>query len=98
MKNRICANCSKTTADTFLTVDGREDICWECATELALEAQLDDRDIDVRDENGEACHLCKWCSELFYESELREEVNLGYLCDRCVAAIKSRGETLTLKC
>ena len=98
MEKRICANCSKTTADILLTVDDREDICWECATELALEAQLDDRDIDVRDENGEACHLCKWCSELFYESELREEVDLGYLCDRCVAAIKSRGETLTLKC
>jgi hypothetical protein len=38
---------------------------------------------------------CTWCNDLFDKSECRKEVNLGYLCSRCEAAIKSRGETLT---
>ena len=97
MENTICRICGKPTEGALLEVGEHENVCWECATRMALEAQLEDRDIEVRDENGEACRLCKWCSELFYESELREEVDLGYLCDRCIAAIHSRGETLTLK-
>lgn len=40
---------------------------------------------------------CEWCGELFSRSELREEVDLGLLCDRCIAGIASRGEELTLK-
>jgi hypothetical protein len=33
----------------------------------------------------------------FGKDECRYEVDLGWLCDRCEAAIKSRGETLTFK-
>ncbi len=40
---------------------------------------------------------CTWCEDLFDKSECRKEVNLGWLCSRCEAAIKSRGETLTFK-
>lgn len=40
---------------------------------------------------------CQWCKESFPKSELHEEVDLEYLCDRCVRAIHSRGETLNLK-
>ena len=40
---------------------------------------------------------CTWCEELFDKSECRKEVNLGWLCSRCEAAIKSRGETLTFR-
>lgn len=40
---------------------------------------------------------CKWCGELFGKDECRYEVDLGYLCGRCEAAIKSRGETLTFR-
>ena len=39
----------------------------------------------------------KWCEELFDKSECRYEVDLGWLCSRCEAAIKSRGETLTFR-
>lgn len=46
----------------------------------------------------EEYHECRWCKESFPESELREEVDLGYLCYRCIKAIQSRGETLILKC
>lgn len=40
---------------------------------------------------------CKWCGELFDKSEGRYEVDMGWLCDYCIAAIKSRGETLTFR-
>lgn len=38
---------------------------------------------------------CKWCHELFDKSECNYEVDLGWLCDQCTAAIRSRGESLT---
>lgn len=40
---------------------------------------------------------CAWCNELFDKSECRKEVDLGWLCSRCEAAIKSRGEPLTFR-
>jgi hypothetical protein len=40
---------------------------------------------------------CTWCNELFPKDQCRYEVDLGYLCSRCEAAIKSRGETLTFR-
>ena len=40
---------------------------------------------------------CTWCNELFGKDQCRYEVDLGWLCSRCEAAIKSRGETLTFK-
>ena len=45
----------------------------------------------------EPLHKCEWCGEMFGESELREEKDLGYLCEHCVLAITSRGEELYLK-
>ncbi len=41
--------------------------------------------------------ICRWCNGLFSEGELRQETDLGPLCGRCIAAIRSRGENLTLK-
>jgi hypothetical protein len=38
---------------------------------------------------------CTWCNDLFPKDQCRKEVDLGYLCSRCEAAIKSRGEKLT---
>ena len=40
---------------------------------------------------------CQWCNEQFPESELHLEADLGLLCDNCLMAIESRGETLNLK-
>jgi len=48
---------------------------------------------NITEPNG----TCEWCGELFSRSELREEVDLGLLCDRCIAGIASRGESLTIK-
>lgn len=40
---------------------------------------------------------CTWCNDLFPKDMCRKEVNLGWLCSRCEAAIKSRGEDLTFR-
>lgn len=56
--------------------------------------------IEIKEKESEfeeEYHECQWCKECFPESELRKEVNLGYLCYRCINAIQSRGETLILK-
>lgn len=45
--------------------------------------------------HGQKFHLCQWCGELFPKSELREETDLGLLCEHCIIAIQSRGEHLT---
>ena len=48
-------------------------------------------------EENEATVECTWCNDLFDKSECRKEVDLGWLCGRCEAAIKSRGEPLTFR-
>ncbi len=40
---------------------------------------------------------CQWCSKLSPKRELHEEADLGLLCDSCIRAMESRGETLNLK-
>lgn len=35
---------------------------------------------------------CRWCGEFFDEEDLKIEMNMGPLCDNCVAALESRGE------
>ena len=97
MEKRICEACHTATEDTFLTVGEHENICLECATKMANEAKAENRELEITDENGDAWFLCTWCEELFPESELRKEADLGHLCDRCIAAIHSRGERLNLE-
>ena len=55
--------------------------------------EIKEKELEFKEEYLE----CQWCKESFPESELREEVNLGYLCYRCIKAIQSRGESLYLK-
>lgn len=52
--------------------------------------------VEAMEENEDTVE-CTWCEDLFDKSECRYEVDLGYLCSRCEAAIKSRGETLTFR-
>lgn len=52
--------------------------------------------VEEMEENEDTVE-CTWCEDLFDKSECRYEVDLGWLCSRCEAAIKSRGETLTFK-
>ena len=39
---------------------------------------------------------CGWCGEVFTKDQCDFEANLGWLCDRCYSAIRSRGERLTI--
>ena len=48
-------------------------------------------------EENEDMVECAWCKDLFDKSECRYEVDLGWLCSRCEAAIKFRGKKLTFK-
>lgn len=52
--------------------------------------------VEEMEENEDTVE-CSWCKDLFDKSECRYEVNLGWLCDRCQAAIMSRGEPLTFR-
>lgn len=97
MEKRICEACHTATEDTFLTVGEHENVCLECATKMAKEAKAENRELEITDENGNAWFLCTWCEELFPESELRKEADLGHLCDHCIMAIHSRGERLSLE-
>ena len=46
-------------------------------------------------QDGEA--FCAWCGDICEISDMRKETSLGYLCDCCERAIKSRGETLAFE-
>lgn len=46
---------------------------------------------------NEETKVCAWCGDELDASELRKEIDLGYLCDSCIRAIESRGETLTFE-
>ena len=46
------------------------------------------------DENLEETATCAWCDEEFPISDLFEEKDFGYLCDKCKRALKSRGEKI----
>lgn len=55
------------------------------------------KDLVEEMEENEDTVECTWCEDLFDKDECRYELNLGWLCSRCQAAIMSRGETLTFK-
>lgn len=61
---------------------------------ITSKIELKEKEPDFEEEYN----VCQWCKESFPESELREEIYLGYLCYRCIKAIQSRGEPLYLKC
>lgn len=39
---------------------------------------------------------CNWCGEIYTVDECEFEADLGWLCDRCYSAIRSRGEKLVI--
>lgn len=55
------------------------------------------KDLVEEMEENEDTVECTWCEDLFDKDECRYELNLGWLCSRCQAAIMSRGETLTFR-
>ena len=59
--------------------------------------------INITDKNGtcewinEIQHKCEWCGDWDFESEMKEEAEVGWLCQHCILYLKSHGETLYLK-
>lgn len=99
MENK-CAICKRelNADDGIFTVDGTEQVCCECATRLALEARNENREIEIMSgEYDEDWQICQWCNELFPESELNEEIDLGKLCSHCILGITSRGEKVYIE-
>lgn len=98
ISDNICKKCFNKIDDVLLTVDGEENICWDCAEKMAQEAKKENKDIKIEmmDSPYDECHLCTWCQTLYPEDELREEQNVGYLCDWCIQGILSHGEHLNL--
>lgn len=47
-------------------------------------------------EGFDTLHHCAWCGDVETAGEMKHELNFGWLCSRCVADLKSRGETLTV--
>ena len=68
----------------------------ECQRKSIPEGMTIEQLVEEMEENEDTVE-CTWCNDLFDKSECRKEVDLGWLCSRCEAAIKSRGETLTFK-
>ena len=96
---RTCEICKKTIPENeVFEVNEHESVCFECAESEALKAKEKKREIQItHGEFAETWSLCQWCDNLFPESELRKECDLGNLCGQCISAISSRGEELWLK-
>lgn len=77
--------CSKTCAAKYLAQNVDAEILAEYAVDGVFE-EVDPNEIGV----DETVH-CDWCELDFDESQLKK-TDLGMLCDRCIAAIRSRGE------
>ena len=45
MEKTNCTICGKPTEDSLLEVGEHENVCWECATKMALEAKAENREI-----------------------------------------------------
>ena len=79
-----------------------EELVALCNTEAASkgkpvpEGMTIEQLVEEMEENEDEVE-CTWCNELFGKDQCRKEVDLGWLCDRCQAAIKSRGEPLTFR-
>ena len=72
----------------FTALDNSVDFRRPVPADMSIEDLVEEM------EENEDTVECKWCDELFDKSECRYEVDMGWLCDRCQQAIKSRGEQL----
>lgn len=79
--------------DKYFYHNGLDEACDRKAVpaDMTIESLVEEM------EENEDTVECKWCNELFDKSECRKEVDLGWLCDRCQSAIKSRGEELSFR-
>ena len=53
-----------------------------------------DEDGNVSDSYDQLCH-CSWCGEVYPTSDMRHEVDFGWICSRCEDELRSHGGPLT---
>ena len=83
--------------DWFVEPEDAEDFVEEsCSRKPVPEGMTIEQLVETMEENEDEVE-CTWCNELFPKDYCRKEVDLGYLCPSCEAAIKSRGEPLTFR-
>ena len=82
--------------EELFTVDGEAGFTFDEAEDMAKRAEEEGREIEILDADGEEWAYCVWCEELHPKHETVIEANMGRLCQNCVAALRSRGEKLTI--
>jgi hypothetical protein len=93
-----CKKCGQDfrSEDNHFTLEDLENICEDCVCcMIDAEDNRDERN-QVSDEKGDSYAKCAWCEDLYPISEMKEEKEMGYLCDWCVQGILSHGEQLTI--
>lgn len=90
-KNGACEWISHIERDLY-SIDGVDG--YSFAEAEAIARQRKDKGVEVLDSNFERWVPCAWCEDLYPESELSEEDDLGPICEHCEMAILSRGEEL----
>lgn len=93
-----CKRCGQRldSEDNHFNLGCLENICEDCVYSLISSEDNKAERNQATDERGEAYAKCHWCEELYSISEMREEKDMGYLCDRCIHGILSHGEQLTI--
>lgn len=94
-----CEKCHKKfeANDTIFTIDCDEEVCFDCAEKIALQAKEEDREIEILDQNYNEYAICGWCNSFEEKRGMREERDLGLICEHCILALHSRGEEMWLK-
>ena len=80
--------------DELYSIDGIDGYTLDEATQIAIEKNNKNEDIEILGTNLEEWKLCTWCEDLYPEGDMRKEMDMGYLCENCIDALKSRGERL----
>ena len=104
----VCAACDTdlATCETIWAAEGILYCSRECGIHDFKYAYGDDaekhfdevaEEINPRDIGiGTDYVKCEWCGEWHQESELKE-TDCGFLCDRCIEAIRSHGEDIVFE-
>lgn len=96
-----CTGCHTLVDGKPALVINDEAFCEKCADDIKRFTPEEQKEYDI-DEFGvsntgyDEYIRCDWCDEPISKSEAVHESNIGNLCPSCVAALRSRGEKLTI--
>ena len=77
--------------DDFRAVNAVEEVRKPIPEGMTIEELVEEM------EENEDMVECTWCDELYDKADCKFEIYMGWLCPKCQAAIKSRGEVLTFR-